>query len=155
MAQDSKVVVLSKTCTRCKDVFPVLDFNKRTGNKDGKMDVCKHCMAKYRQAYYRHSEEYRKKRIQQATKQNRKRKYGISPEEFDNLLKSQNYSCAICSVHLDGSRFSLKGQLDHCHKTKKVRGILCGQCNTSLGNFKEDEDILLSAIQYLRKHKNG
>jgi len=102
---------------------------------------------------YRTNINYRSGRIKQATVYRRKRAYGITSEEYERLLKSQNYCCAICNVHLDNTSFGVTGQLDHCHTTKIIRGILCSQCNTGIGNLKENEDILLSAIMYLRKFK--
>lgn len=138
-----------KTCTKCNETKLLEDFSKLHLNKDGHHTQCKKCLQKYRTQHYFRSEDYRQKRIKKATVNSRKRKYGISEDQFQVLLESQNYCCAICSIHLDNSKFSLRGQLDHCHKEGTIRGVLCGQCNTALGLFKDNKNILLEAISYL------
>jgi hypothetical protein len=75
----------------------------------------------------------------------RMRKYGITPEDYQAMLDSQGGKCAICKIR-DANR------IDHCHKTGKTRQLLCNQCNTAIGMFKEDVNILLTAIDYIRKH---
>src|SRR5260370_22694006 len=83
---------------------------------------------------------------QQDAIRNRKRKYGISEQEYQKLLKSQKSKCAICSS-------SLKIQqpaLDHCHKTHKIRGILCHPCNLGIGFLKDNILLLKSALKYLQ-----
>ena len=74
-----------------------------------------------------------------------KRRYNITPQEYENKLTSQDYKCAIC-----GKLDSL--HIDHCHKTNKIRDLLCRQCNSGLGQFKDNTEFLLKAIDYLRKH---
>jgi hypothetical protein len=75
--------------------------------------------------------------------------YGISPEEFEQLCISQNYKCAICGDDLVFNKTANGAHLDHEHKTKWVRGVLCGPCNLGLGKFKDDPDILANAAKYL------
>jgi hypothetical protein len=79
--------------------------------------------------------------------------YGITVEEFDRMFDEQNGQCAICSVAL--VKFKAEKQktahVDHCHETKKVRGILCNECNRGLGEFKDDVHALEQAILYLKK----
>lgn len=75
-----------------------------------------------------------------------KNTYGITLEEYDAILKTQKGGCAICKV---------KAKIlcvDHCHKTGKVRGLLCQLCNRSIGMMKDDISILESAIVYLKSH---
>jgi hypothetical protein len=73
-----------------------------------------------------------------------KRRYGISPAEYDALLEKQGGTCAIC-------RMRSKGRLcvDHCHVTGMVRGLLCNECNTALGYLKDDQASLVAALAYL------
>lgn len=77
-------------------------------------------------------------------------KYGISIEDRDSLLKKQGGVCAICKSSDAGGR---DWHTDHCHKTGTVRGVLCCQCNHLLGNARDNEEILLSAIEYLHGSK--
>lgn len=71
-----------------------------------------------------------------------KQNYGISLEEFNMLLGKQNGLCAICKIN--------KGtHVDHSHDTKKVRGILCNNCNAGIGMLKDNINFLANAITYL------
>lgn len=79
-----------------------------------------------------------------------KSNYGISKEEYDHIFEAQGGRCAICGIHQD-DHFRLLS-VDHDHKTGKVRGLLCGQCNAGMGNLRDDIHILQSAIQYLQSH---
>lgn len=144
-----------RQCTKCKLVKPIENFWKNTASLYGRLPKCNTCMGVYCYDYYRKDEERRQATIKKSTQSNRIRKYGVTSEEFESILISQNFCCAICNDLLNDSKFSLRGQLDHNHDTKKVRGILCGKCNTSIGNFKEDISILESAIAYLRKHNDN
>ena len=75
--------------------------------------------------------------------------YGLTLENYDKMSLAQDGNCAIC-----GGKNKLHGKLavDHCHKTKKVRGLLCHNCNLGLGNFHESISKLESAICYLKTH---
>lgn len=76
------------------------------------------------------------------------KQYGITHEEFKRILISQNNLCAICNKNLNERRWMY---LDHCHNTNKVRGILCFNCNTAIGSFRDSIDLLKNAIKYLEK----
>lgn len=149
----SQLDIANRVCKKCNLEKSIDQFGTRTVNKDGLNYNCRSCMALYRTNHYFNNEEYRLKRIKDATKFNRKRKYGICDEDFQHLLRAQDNRCAICCTYLDNSKFSLCGQLDHCHITQKIRKILCGQCNTALGLFKDNKDILIQAVNYLSEFK--
>ena len=89
---------------------------------------------------------YRNRNREQEKIYKLKSKYGITFEEYKDLLKKQNNSCAICRKPFDKNISPL---LDHNHQTKIVQGLLCRSCNTGLGNFKEDREIMDAAINYL------
>lgn len=78
--------------------------------------------------------------------------FGIAIEDFEERLAIQNGQCAICG-HTDRSDPKFFPVVDHCHKTGRVRGLLCVNCNHGLGKFKDDAGRLLSAVSYL--HRNG
>jgi len=80
------------------------------------------------------------------------RKYGLTPDDFDRMLKEQDGKCVICKTFTSGPLAISTLQVDHDHNTKKVRGLLCMLCNTIIGKAKEDPEILLSAVMYLIKH---
>jgi len=74
-------------------------------------------------------------------------KYGWTPEQFAGILLLQDYKCSICGTPI----LTRKAQhIDHCHKTKKTRGVLCAKCNRGLGHFGDDPKLLLVAVSYLR-----
>lgn len=80
-----------------------------------------------------------------------KRIYGITLEYYKQILHSQNYRCSICGVHEEELKKSLA--VDHCHNTGIIRGLLCKSCNTGIGNFKDDVDIMKKAIEYIERYK--
>lgn len=82
-----------------------------------------------------------------------KKRYGITLEEFNSILESQNHSCAICKTPTGEFSKQLGKErnlaVDHCHNTGKVRGILCYRCNMGLGYFNDNPMSLEQAINYL------
>lgn len=80
-----------------------------------------------------------------------KNNYNLSKEEYFKILEEQNGKCAICSSDDPGSSTYSKLCVDHCHKTNKIRGLLCFKCNTSLGKFGDNVEFLKKAIKYLEK----
>lgn len=78
---------------------------------------------------------------------NLRRDYGIRIEDYESMLEAQNFSCAICKQNF--TTFTRLLSVDHCHNTGKIRGLLCRNCNTSIGLFQESETIILSALEYL------
>jgi hypothetical protein len=75
--------------------------------------------------------------------------YGITGAQYDELFESQNGCCAICDEQ--ASQLPRKRLfVDHCHTTGEVRGLLCQHCNFVLGHARDNQDVLLNAIQYLK-----
>jgi hypothetical protein len=75
--------------------------------------------------------------------------YGVTPEQYETLMMTQGNACAICrSTEWKGK--GNRPHVDHNHKTGAVRGLLCGPCNTGLGQFGDDPARLLAAVEYLR-----
>lgn len=79
------------------------------------------------------------------------KKYGLTEDEFQDMLDEQGGSCAICAI----SRYSRRMVVDHCHKTGAVRGILCSVCNTALGLLGDYPDRIMEAADYLIKSSCG
>ena len=82
-------------------------------------------------------------------------RYNITPKQYEAKLILQNYCCAICGKDVvDNIRNGIPVALsvDHCHKTNKLRDLLCHQCNSFLGHAKDNIEILQKAIDYLHKH---
>lgn len=77
-------------------------------------------------------------------------KYDITRKDYMYMRLKQRESCAICKTHEPKERGLF---IDHCHKTGKVRGLLCGRCNSGIGFLKDNEEFMWSAIMYLKRHK--
>lgn len=142
-----------KRCNECLLVKPKRDFFRCVSKKDGFSFQCKVC-SKIRADQWISKNKIRWKdsrrayanKNKRATKDNTLRKqYGITIEEYERMLVVQEYLCAIC-----GKKGSLN--IDHDHKTGKVRALLCGRCNPALGSFMDSLEILLKAVEYLKKH---
>lgn len=73
------------------------------------------------------------------------RRYGLTPEEYLAIYNKQDGACAICG-ELPGNSPLV---VDHCHNSKKVRGLLCLKCNRGLGFFSDDPNLLRKAAMYL------
>lgn len=102
-----------------------------------------------RQSYLRNCERYVEESIL--------RQRNITKEEYLKLFEDQQNKCAICfqeeSVIMRKDKSISPLSIDHDHITGKVRGLLCARCNKALGSFKESEERLQSAINYLRRNK--
>lgn len=73
-------------------------------------------------------------------------KYSLPLAEYEGMLLRQSGACLICLSN------EKKLVVDHCHRTKKVRGLLCAQCNSALGFLKENTESLVRAVAYLQKY---
>src|SRR5258707_6334356 len=81
-----------------------------------------------------------------------KSQFGISKDDYLTLLAKQNGGCAICGRTESDVR-GHKLAVDHCHKTKITRGLLCSNCNMGIGKFKDNIKLLEAAIMYMRSHQ--
>jgi len=77
------------------------------------------------------------------------KKYGITLEDYEQMLEEQNGCCAICGVDNPQCAGHVNLSVDHCHETGKVRGLLCGPCNSTLGRFEPDLEVLKKVLEYL------
>jgi len=165
-----------KNCSnkKCLNKNPqsISNFNRNKSSPDGLGFYCKQCKKQKDKEWYNRNKEHinyinkrwnknnlkRHNKIKNRWAKNNKhkvkemnrkyelkKKYGITIEEYIIMLKNQNYKCLICNLK---SKKNLC--VDHCHKTNKVRGLLCKNCNFLLGNAKDNINILKKAIKYLR-----
>lgn len=129
-----------KLCSKCNREYPATEeyFYEHSGMKDGLYSSCKSCYKKYnkkwqkenKERYYKISKEWRKNNPEKIKNNALKFYYGITLEDYNQLLKEQNYVCKICGeIDKNGNDLSV----DHNHKTGKIRGLLCMKCNISLG----------------------
>ena len=124
----------TKNCKRCGSLFEVWMISVRAGKG-------LFCNAK---CYQRYRSENSLPQALQNRAQQIKHKYGLDYDDYLGMIDSQNNQCFICGKEFDKTPF-----IDHCHKTGKVRGLLCPACNTGLGVFKDDPELLQRAIEYL------
>jgi Recombination endonuclease VII len=118
-------------------------------------------LPRHKQAsFIRWMKEHREEKLEYYRQRKREVRYGPDAREsFDAAWKLQGGKCAICGLQLNSK--STKGDyktavaLDHDHKTKKFRGILCRHCNFGIGNFRDSIEILSSAVKYLSDHEKA
>jgi hypothetical protein len=78
--------------------------------------------------------------------------YNITALEFNSMWEGQNGCCAICQIKLEPrGRSKNSAAIDHNHKTREVRGILCRGCNHGIGHLGDNPSTLIAAAEYLRK----
>lgn len=122
-----------KTCTVCNKTKRDNGFFKRS-ESDALRSQCKECNRNTRKPYYSSSSYKRWKR------------YKLNQEEYDTIAGIQKGKCKICLK-------SCKLVVDHCHKTNRVRGLLCALCNTALGMIKEDLVTSIRMVSYIKEFK--
>jgi Recombination endonuclease VII len=81
------------------------------------------------------------------SRRNNLRKYGITLEQYDAMVKAQGTLCKLCRLPLfDEPR---KPVIDHCHRTGEVRGVIHNRCNVAIGMLKDDPMLVKRALEYL------
>lgn len=149
-----------RKCGKCRKVKDASEFARSKNNACWCKDCCAESARKWRAgnpelvaAQNRRWQEDAgyKARMQEYGRRHRLfRRYGVTVKAYDDLFNRQGGLCAICREppSTENSRWGLL-QVDHCHVTGAVRGLLCGPCNMGLGNFKDDLSRLESARSYL------
>tara|TARA_R110000796_G_scaffold48133_1_gene115589 strand:- start:248 stop:580 length:333 start_codon:yes stop_codon:yes gene_type:complete len=94
----------------------------------------------------------RDKFLQSVLNSTMKRRYGIDLKEYDKLSSLQNDVCYICNNKCN-TKNTKRLSIDHCHKTGKIRKLLCKKCNTALGQVNDNIDLLNKMIKYIKDHK--
>jgi hypothetical protein len=132
---------MTKFCKTCTLIKPFSEFYTHKNSKDGHINHCKTCISEKRKKEYC-SEKTRS--------HNLKSKYKINLEIYEEMLIAQNYRCAICNT-TDPGDYHQNFCVDHDHNTGKIRGLLCHNCNSALGNFHDNISTLTNAILYLQR----
>lgn len=90
---------------------------------------------------------------QQVRRQHLKQQFGLTIEQYETMWRAQGGRCANpncdATAAIDAADRKML-QVDHCHRTGKIRGLLCQNCNTALGHVDDDPRALLGLIEYLR-----
>lgn len=170
------LISASKICCCCKLSKSLDAFHKNKSNEDGLQNQCRACASAYHKQrrgeinkrrrnayaadpttrlssnknhYKRHPEVY-----EQSSRKSNLKRYGISEEQYQEMLHRQGGVCAICKnneISKVNGKFMRLG-VDHNHSTGKIRELLCSNCNKGIGNLKEDIAILQAAIDYIQRH---
>lgn len=127
---------MGKFCTKCGEFRTCDEFNFRAKSGDKLQSWCKHC-------YKLRTEDPLYRRNTHLV-----RRYGINLAEHDAMIRDQAGLCGVCKKKM------IKTHTDHCHKTGRVRMILCASCNHGLGFFKDDPELLEAAATYIRLHRD-
>ncbi len=164
-----------KQCSRCKEKMNLDRFTNNKGSKDGKDHYCRICKSAVKKEDYLKNRDRIKKQVHESYKRNKEKALirakiyrtvnrdkviaqkrfaltGVTAKQYNEAFVKQKGKCAICGKH--SSEFRMRLAADHCHKSKKFRGLLCGYCNTALGLFKDDATLIRRGIEYLRKYQN-
>lgn len=135
--KQSTVRIKVVDCKRCHVAF------EQPIRRGADQKYCSLCGAKDSELT-RHRTRYRDPEA--VRRANLKHKYGLSLEQYEKMSKAQNHLCGICGT--DDSAL----QVDHCHTSGKVRGLLCMSCNVLIGQGKDDVNRLYKAIDYLNRY---
>lgn len=140
-----------KTCPVCKERKPLWGFSKNKRVACGLCSYCKECNKK-------ECKQYRKSNPIITSHKERigwlRRTYNITLEEYQKIFDAQNGVCYICKQpETCRAKNGIKNlAVDHCHKTGKVRGLLCTNCNKTLGNVKDNIGLLQKMVAYLKEY---
>jgi len=130
---------------------PLIEFydNHHGNGTISKFAACKACCTeRTRQERQNPSPENKARWAKYSHNTNLRRWYGLEPIQYETMLQEQNYVCIICkNPNPDGRRLSV----DHCHETRRIRGLLCNNCNNGLGRFQENPELLRIAALYLER----
>jgi len=137
-----KIDVTEKECFTCKKTKSLGDFHNDRRTPTGKTSSCKECASERMKRWYWDASSARKQSIKEGTL---RRSFGISLDEYYRMLEDQKGFCVICG-NKDKTRYLA---VDHNHETGEIRGLLCSQCNTGLGCFKDNLQLLTNAYDYL------
>lgn len=130
--------MITRTCKDCQQELPLDDLVKEPKSKYGRKQLCKVCDAIRKRNRRLENPNYYYTYT-----------YGITFQQFTDMMDAQSGVCAICKKGRDETL-----SVDHDHETGKVRALLCARCNRGIGFLQDDPAIVLSAYNYLKAHKS-
>lgn len=137
-----------KFCPECKKFLRPESFRIRpdrgTSERIVRYSRCVDCHRKWSRQWHAKNPKRAKHLMR---KYRLKNNFGLTVERYEEMLRGQNERCAICKEHKDS--FDKAFAVDHCHKTGRIRGLLCSNCNAGVGFFRDDPKNLVWAIEYL------
>lgn len=169
-----------KHCKQCDTTKPKSEFHKEARRKDGLNTYCRQCRSQTAKEWYEKNKEQAKKtaiawqeknpdykkewrknnpdKVKGYEERKKLRRYGVTIEQYNNLLDQQNNRCAICKEEEENGR---PFHIDHDHSCcpgknscgECVRKLLCYACNWGLGFFKDNPVFLRGAAEYVEDHR--
>lgn len=140
-----------KKCGKCNETKDISCFSQLSPSsktykkfKNGIKPWCKECYKTYTRNYMKE-----KRSLSGSSQDHYLKKYGLTRDEVNLMMEEKNHKCDICGNESD-HRYG-KLNVDHCHDTGKVRGLLCFSCNVMIGQSKDSTEVLRKAIKYLEK----
>lgn len=135
-----------KVCRLCGKEKLLKDFPLKPNkyNPQYRDKRCKQCYKEYNRKYqgrYYTTERARAQRLWS--------KFRLRPDDWEKLFNSQNRECAICGV-----KEAKKFVVDHCHKSGKIRGILCSKCNTMIAFLGDNAESIENRIESIIRYVN-
>lgn len=169
----------TKFCKRCEETKEIHEFHVDRSQRDERKQFCRLCTNKVkaawrkrnndrvldqkRESYNRNREHYHayyrsEPRRSRVFAWRLKRQFGITVQQFEEMLEAQAGCCAICGElpqESKGHRNKHRLHVDHDHETGVVRGLLCNNCNAGLGYLGDSVKNLRKAVKYLSKNKTN
>lgn len=159
-------MLTTKKCNECgSEKLIVTEFYSNKDRKDGTLNTCKKCVCRknkharltdteFRLRQNASTERYRNKnknKVKLAVADSAlKAKYDINLEDYQVMLDQQGGCCLICRYKDDRHRL----HVDHNHATGEIRGLLCRNCNVSIGHMKDSPKLLRKLADYLETSQN-
>jgi hypothetical protein len=142
-----------KWCGECKQIKDVSEFYSHRNTLDGLQGRCKDCGRKYHKKWRENNPEYDKKYMDEY---HLLIDFGLTTAQYNKMLEDQEGRCAICYKYETRMQNGKLGRMsvDHDHKTGKIRGLLCNNCNRALGLLGDCIGTLQTAIDYLKLYRN-
>ena len=123
-------VSFEKVCSTCRQLKSQSEYTNHAGQRDGLFNECNACKA------------LRKRRSV----------HSITKEELSKMMSISTCEMPSCGNELDWKK---ETHIDHCHKTGKVRAVLCRRCNTMLGHIEKNMHLVYPMLDYINEHKGG
>lgn len=147
------ITLIMLDCRKCKEIKEINFFSKKSKSKRGYSYICKKCHNEYsRNTWYKNNSE---KQIKSSAKWKSKnkfkclaRKYNSTESFISELFQKSNHKCECCGLQ------DANLNIDHCHTSGIIRGLLCGNCNKALGFVFDNKDTLRNMIKYLSRDRS-
>lgn len=137
-------------CHKCAAELPDSEFSpvKRRYAARERSLWCRGCRNEYQRSYRKRELARHPDLVAARKRRARIRTYGLAPADYDRMVAAQRGACSIC-----GAVPSRDLDIDHCHATGAVRGLLCNRCNKVLGQVRDDIELLRAMTAYLEGRK--